>query len=82
MDKKVTQLDVTSFFEELCGEAMLIALVSDSDIFGEASESTSTSATSVATADLTSIDQLLKTLMSQDEVREVALHHVNIKVPL
>lgn len=61
---------------------MLIALVSDSDIFGEASESTSTSATSVATADLTSIDQLLKTLMSQDEVREVALHHVNIKVPL
>ena len=61
---------------------MLIALVSDSDIFGEASGSTATSATSVPTADLTSIDQLLKTLMSQDEVREVALHHVNIKVPL
>ena len=41
---------------------MLIALVNDSDIFGEASERTSTSATSVPTADLTSIDQLLKTV--------------------
>ena len=41
---------------------MLIALVSDSDIFGEASESTSTSATSVPTADLMSIDQLLETV--------------------
>ena len=41
---------------------MLIALVNDSDIFGEASGSTATSATSVPTADLTSIDQLLKTV--------------------
>lgn len=43
-------------------EAMLIDLGNDNDIFGEASESTATSATSVPTGDLMSIDQLLETV--------------------
>ncbi|KAF7103309.1 hypothetical protein CFC21_104308 [Triticum aestivum] len=43
-------------------EAMLIDLGNENDIFGEASGSTATSATSVPTADLMSIDQLLETV--------------------
>ena len=41
---------------------MLIDLGNENDIFGEASGSTATSATSVPTADLMSIDQLLETV--------------------